>query len=81
VIPLAEIVDAGALAKTAAAALLAGTGVTLLFSLAIVGLTRSGELRDSGRSVMATLAMVLGVIALIASIAAVGLGLVVMIAG
>jgi hypothetical protein len=81
VIPLAEIVDAGALAKTAAAALLAGTGVTLLFSLAIVGLTRSGELRDSGRSVMATLAMVLGVIALIASIAAVGLGLVVRIAG
>jgi hypothetical protein len=81
VIPLAEIVDAGALAKTAAAALLAGTGVTLLFSLAIVGLTRSGELSDSGRSVMATLAMVLGVIALIASIAAVGLGLVVMIAG
>lgn len=80
-IPLAEIVDAGALAKTAAAALLAGTGVTLLFSLAIVGLTRSQELRESGRSAMATLALALGAVALAASIAAVGLGLVVMIAG
>lgn len=79
-IPIAEIVDGGALLKTAVAALVAGTGVTLFFSLAIVGLTRSGELRNSGRSAMATLSMTLGVLALVASIASVGLGLFVMIA-
>ena len=42
---LATAVDWGALAKTALAALVAGTGITLAFPLAIFGTAQAADLR------------------------------------
>lgn len=78
---LATVIDFESLGKTALAALLAGTVVTFAFSLAILGTTRATELRQEGRRGPAALALSLGVVALLVSAAAVGIGLVVMING
>lgn len=75
----ATVIDAEALAETALAALAAGTGVTLTFSLAILGTTRSSDLRAQGRRAAAALSLALGIAALVISVAAVALGLLAMI--
>lgn len=75
----AEIVELDALAQTALAALLGGVGVTLAFSLAILGTTKASDLRRAGRDVAAALSLGLGLLALALSIAAVAFGLVVMV--
>ena len=46
---LATLVDTGALLKTVAAAFVAGVGVTLIFSLAILGAARFAELSRDER--------------------------------
>ena len=76
---LATVVDFGSLAKTALASLVAGSVVTLSFSLAILGAAKASELREEGRGAAAMLSVGLGLAALIVSIAAVGVGLIVMI--
>ncbi len=78
---LATVVDWGALAKTALAALVAGTGITLAFPLAIFGTAQAADLRRDGRRTSAGLALALGLIALAVSLAGVAAGLIAVING
>jgi hypothetical protein len=59
---LAEVVDWAALGEVIVASLVAGVGVTLTFSVMLLGVTRLAELRRDGRPVEAA---VFGLIALI----------------
>lgn len=47
--PLAQIVDVGGLVEVIWAALLAGVGLCVIFSLAIVGFARAVDMRSEGR--------------------------------
>lgn len=78
---LATVIEVGELAQTALAALVAGVGVTFAFSTGIFGVARSGDLRREGRDGAALLAGVLGAVGLLASAAAVVIGIFVMING
>ena len=78
---LVAFVDWSALWHASVAALAAGIGVTVSFSLAIYGVARSSEERRLGRPGTAFFASVLGVIGLILSLAAVAIGLSLMIWG
>ena len=75
---LATLVDTGALLKTVAVAFVAGVGVTLVFSLAILGATRFAELNRDGRPVVAASFGALAIVALAAAAAAVTIGIIVM---
>lgn len=75
---LGAIVDTGALLKVIAASLAAGVGVTAAFSLAIAGVARFSDLRRDGRPLEAGLFALVGALALIGSVVALGLGIVVM---
>jgi hypothetical protein len=75
---MAALVDTGALLKTVAAAFIAGVGVTLVFSLAILGATRFAELNRDGRPVAAASFGALAILALAAAAAAVTIGIIVM---
>jgi hypothetical protein len=75
---LATIVDTGALLKTIVAAFIAGVGVTLIFSLAILGASRFVDLTRDGRSAGAIAFGALAVVALLAALVAVAVGLIVM---
>jgi hypothetical protein len=69
-VPVAQIVDAGALVSVVVASLAAGTGLTAGFSIAIFTATRATELRRAGAAVGAT---VLGLIAVVAGLACLAL--------
>jgi hypothetical protein len=75
---VATIVDTTALLESVLAALVAGVGVTLIFSLAILGNARFTELNRSGRSVAALAFGTMGVLALVAFVAAITIGIIVM---
>ena len=75
---LAEIVDVESLLKVVGASLAAGVGVTVAFSLAIVGATRMIDMRRDRRPVEAGGYAALMVVALLASAAAVTFGVIVM---
>jgi hypothetical protein len=75
---LATVVDWHTLGEVAVFSLLAGVGVTLAFSLAIVGATRMVEMRRDGRGVEAGAYAALMILALAASGAAVVFGIIVM---
>jgi hypothetical protein len=75
---LATIVDTDALGKVILYALIAGIGVTVSFSLTIVGATRFADMRREDRPLEAGLFAVLATIALALCVAAVVLGIVVM---
>ena len=75
---LGSIVDWETLGEVAVFSLLAGVGVTLAFSLAIVGATRMVEMRRDGRGVEAGAYAALMIIGLAASGAAVVFGIIVM---
>ena len=64
-------VDWNALGQSSAAAFVAGTGVTLSFSLAIYGASRGAEARRNGESGIAVLAWIVMVAGLAVSLAAV----------
>src|SRR5207244_7697500 len=68
---LATVVDTGALLRTVAAALVAGVGVTLMFSLAILGATRFAEMNGDGRPVAAAS---FGALAIVGPVAAAARG-------
>lgn len=75
---LATIVDTTALLKTVIAAFIAGVGVTLIFSLAILGASRFADMSRDGRPAAAVAFGALGVVALLAALAAVTVGIIVM---
>jgi hypothetical protein len=75
---LATVVDTTALAKVVVASLIIGIGVTLAFSLAILGATRFAELRSAERVVEAGAYAALATIGFAVCAAAVVLGIVVM---
>lgn len=75
---LATIVDTKALAETIGAALIAGVGVALTFSLAILGAARFAEASREGERLHAFAFAALGVTGLVASLAAIAFGIIVM---
>jgi hypothetical protein len=75
---LATVVDTEALLETVAAAFVAGVGVTLIFSLAILGAARSAELSRDRRPAAAASFGALAVVALAAAAATVTIGIIVM---
>jgi hypothetical protein len=75
---LATIVDTQALLKTVLYSAIAGVGVTLIFSLAILGGTRFAELSRDGRPAQAAAFGALALVALAAAAAAVTIGIIVM---
>ena len=64
--------------KTVVAAFIAGVGVTLIFSLAILGASRFVDLSRDGRSAGAIAFGALAVVALLAALVAVVVGILVM---
>jgi hypothetical protein len=75
---LATIVDWETLGQVALASLLAGVGVTMAFSFAIVGATRMAEMRRDGRQIEAGAYLALMIIGLAVAGAAVTIGIIVM---
>jgi hypothetical protein len=75
---IATIVDTNALLDTVIAAVVSGLGVTLIFSLAILGGARFIEHNRSGRSVAALAFGTMGMLALVAFVAAIAIGIIVM---
>ena len=75
---MATIVDTQALLETVLYSLLAGVGVTLIFSIAIFGMARFAELGREGRTPTALVFGTLAVIAILAFCAAITLGIIVM---
>lgn len=74
----ATIVQTGDLVKTVVASLVAGVGVTAIFSVAIWGGARFADLSRAGHPVAAAAAAALGALALASTVAAVTIGIVVM---
>jgi hypothetical protein len=72
------LVDSEALLETVASAAVAGIGIIMIFSLAIYGATRFVDLSRDERFVAAGAAATLAVVSLIAFVAAVTIGIVVM---
>jgi hypothetical protein len=72
------IVDTTALWQTVVVALAAGVGITLVFSIAILGIVRVVELGRDGRTGAATAFGTLAALALTACLGAVVLGVIVM---
>jgi hypothetical protein len=73
----ATIVDWEALLETVAAALVAGVGIAIAFSLAIYGVARFAEARRAGASLAAGAAALLAVVALVVCVGAITIGIVV----
>lgn len=71
----AALIDGGALLKLIYTSLIAGVSVAVIFAVAILGATRSGDMRREGRSGAASAYAALGVLALVLAIAIVVLGL------
>jgi hypothetical protein len=75
---LASIVDGEALLETVGASFVAGVGITIVFSLCILGVAQLAEARRDGRRGAAVAAGTLATVALLASLAGVAAGIVVM---
>ena len=74
----ATIVEGKALLQTVGASLVAGVGVTFVFSITIWGVARFADLSRNERPVAAGAAAVAAGLALIATVAAVVIGIIVM---
>jgi prepilin signal peptidase PulO-like enzyme (type II secretory pathway) len=75
---LATLVEGKELLQTVVAATVAGLGVTFAFSVAIWGFGRSIELGNEDRRLAAGTAAAIGALALLAVLAAIAAGIVVM---
>ena len=75
---LATIVETKDLLRTVAASVIAGVGVTLVFSVAIWGTTRFAELSRDDRRLAAGAAAALAVTGFLVTLAAIAIGIVVM---
>ena len=77
--PIADpVVDWATLGKVIAAALVTGVGVTLFFSMAILGAARSVEMRRNRRGAEASVYAAVAVVGATVCVAAIVLGIVVM---
>jgi hypothetical protein len=74
-----DVLDVGQLGRVVEAALIAGIGVSLAFSLVIRGAVRATECRHQARPVAASAYALLATVALIAVLAAIGFGVTVML--
>ncbi|MGA8218171.1 MAG: hypothetical protein WB771_06365 [Solirubrobacterales bacterium] len=74
----ATVVETKALLETVAASLIAGVGVTAVFSIVIFGVTRSADMVREERPLLATAAGALAVLAGLAVTAVIVFGIVVM---
>ena len=77
-IVLAKVVETKELLQTVAASVIAGLGVTVVFSIAVYGATRFVDLSRDQRTIGAGVAIVTAVLALLACVAAVVFGILVM---
>jgi hypothetical protein len=75
---LATVVDTEALRDTVLASLVAGIGISIVFSVAIYGVSRSIDAGRDGRRIAAAGFATIGGIGLLASAAAIVLGIIVM---
>lgn len=75
---MAVVVETKQLLETVVASLLAGVGVTVIFSVAIWGVARFADLSRNERPLAAGAAAALAGIAMLATFAAVAFGIVVM---
>ena len=75
----AAAIDVGQLWQVAWVSLLAGTGVTVAFSMVVYAGSRSGEARRAGQRTLANLFGVLAVVALAAFVTGVVLGVTIML--
>jgi len=75
---LATVVDTSALGEVILASLVATIGVTTAFALTILGAARSIELRRDARPIEAGAYAALSLVTLVACIAAVAFGIVIM---
>lgn len=76
---IAEVVNTKELWQTVVAATIAGVGVTASFSVVILGAARSAEYRRSDRTLAAGAAGLLAGVALLVTLGAIVLGMVVML--
>jgi hypothetical protein len=75
---LGTIVDTTALWETVVAAIVAGVGITLIFSVALLGAARFADMNREGRPLAAAAFGTLAVVGVIAFLGAIAVGLVVM---
>jgi cytochrome c biogenesis protein CcdA len=75
---LATIVDPKDLWQTVVASIASAVGITVIFSLAIYGATRFADLSRDERRVAATASGALAILSLLATLAAIVFGIVVM---
>jgi len=73
---ISGLIDTHALLKVLYASLIAGVSIAVVFSLAILGATRAGDLRREGRDGASAAYGALAVIALVVSAAIVVYGLI-----
>jgi hypothetical protein len=78
--PIAEIVDVGDLVNVIWTSIVAGIGVCIVFSLAIVGFARATDMRSAGNGVATVAYLALALVALCAVLALVVFGVIVMTA-
>ena len=78
ILPAGEVVEIDALWKTIVAALAAGVGVALTFSVALLGWVRAKEARRDNSRMESVLWIVVGVLGLTACAAGIVLGIIVM---
>ncbi|HEY2334262.1 MAG TPA: hypothetical protein VGH58_04550 [Solirubrobacterales bacterium] len=75
---MAVVVETKQLLETIAASLIAGVGVTVVFSVAIWGIARFADLSRNERPMAASAAAALAGMAALATLAAVAFGIVIM---
>ena len=75
---LAKILETKDLLQTVAASVIAGLGVTIVFSVAVYGATRFADLSRDERPIAATAAIATALLAFAACVAGVVFGIVVM---
>jgi hypothetical protein len=75
---LATILETKALLETVAASVIAGLGVTIVFSIAVYGATRFADLSRDERPIAAAAAIATAAIAFAACVAVMVLGIIVM---
>lgn len=78
--PLAEIVDVGDLVSVVWTSIVAGVGVCMIFSLAIVGFARATDMRSAGNGAATVAYLVMAFVAFAAVMALVVYGVIVMTA-
>ena len=78
---LAVVVETGDLISTVLASFVAGLSVALVSSIGIWGGAKYVDLHQEGRNVAAVLALGVGVLGLLATLAIIVIGLVLMISG